>query len=192
MRSHSRRFLALTGLVVFLLIATRLFAGRSLLVPVDTARRLGTSGYVAAAMHSQQQQQQQDNSRAAPAYAPGTYMAGRRPENSTFCRFQHGLPMILAYPAAKLTGSPEAGEHGPYRVLPFVLRGASQNIRDVDLPRLTLCTHATADQVYNVVELARRWEGPVSLAVFSPGLDAGLAVALLERACRCEPEMSKV
>lgn len=60
------------------------------------------------------------------------------------------------------------------------------------LPQVTLSTHATADQVYGIVELARRWEGPLSLAVFAPGLDAGLAVAQLDRACRCEPAMYKV
>ena len=57
---------------------------------------------------------------------------------------------------------------------------------------MTLCTHATADQVYAIVELARRWEGSLSFSVFAPGLDAGLAVALLDRACRCEPAMEKV
>ena len=60
------------------------------------------------------------------------------------------------------------------------------------LPQVTLSTHATADQVYGIVELARRWEGPLSLAIFAPGLDAGLAVVQLDRACRCEPAMYKV
>ncbi|KYM96887.1 N-acetyllactosaminide beta-1,3-N-acetylglucosaminyltransferase [Cyphomyrmex costatus] len=72
------------------------------------------------------------------------------------------------------------------RVLPFVLFGAIEAVTK-NLPQVTLSTHATADQVYGIVELARRWEGPLSLAVFAPGLDAGLAVAQLDRACRCEP-----
>lgn len=78
----------------------------------------------------------------------------------------------------------------PCRVLPFVLLGAIETTES--LPQVTLSTHATADQVYGIVELARRWEGPISLAVFAPGLDAGLAVAQLDRACRCEPTMYKV
>nr|XP_012234474.1 PREDICTED: beta-1,4-glucuronyltransferase 1-like isoform X2 [Linepithema humile] len=78
----------------------------------------------------------------------------------------------------------------PCRVLPFVLHGADEATDK--LPQVTLSTHATADQVYGIVELARRWEGPLSLAVFAPGLDAGLAVAQLDRACRCEPAMYKV
>lgn len=76
------------------------------------------------------------------------------------------------------------------RILPFVLRSATEATDG--LPQVTLSTHATADQVYGIVELARRWEGPLSLAVFAPGLDAGLAVAQLDRACRCEPAMYKV
>lgn len=76
-----------------------------------------------------------------------------------------------------------------HRILPFVLRSPETTDR---LPEITLSTHATADQVYGIVELARRWEGPLSLAVFAPGLDAGLAVAQLDRACRCEPAMYKV
>ena len=167
-------------------------AGRSLLIPFDTTRRLGTSGYFLDGASAVLQSQQQDNSRAAPAYAPGTYMAGQRPENLTSCRWNYGLPMILSYPASKITGSPEADERGPYRVLPFVIRKSERIAGDVELPKLTLCTHATADQVYNIVELVRRWEGPISLAIFAPGLDASLAVALLDRACRCEPEMKKV
>jgi N-acetyllactosaminide beta-1,3-N-acetylglucosaminyltransferase len=78
----------------------------------------------------------------------------------------------------------------PCRVLPFVVRSAVEATNR--LPQVTLSTHATADQVYGIVELARRWDGPLSLAVFAPGLDAGLAVAQLDRACRCEPAMSKV
>jgi len=78
----------------------------------------------------------------------------------------------------------------PCRVLPFVLLGAIEATDS--LPQVTLSTHATADQVYGIVELARRWEGPLSLAVFAPGLDAGLAVVQLDRACRCEPAMYKV
>ncbi|XP_015514841.2 beta-1,4-glucuronyltransferase 1 [Neodiprion lecontei] len=121
-------------------------------------------------------------------YAAGVYMAGRRPRNLTFCEWAHGLPRSLSYTSADIAWSPEAGEKGPYRVLSGVLGGYA----GAEAPPVTLCTHATAEQVYAVVELARRWEGPISLAIFAPGLDAGLAVALLERACGCEPGMARV
>ncbi|XP_012278262.1 beta-1,4-glucuronyltransferase 1 [Orussus abietinus] len=135
-----------------------------------------------------------------PAYSAGMYMAGRRPGNRSFCRWSYGLPFILEYSQAKITSSPEAGERGSYRILPFIVAGIGSGMENpgypgspgIQLPPLTLCTHATADQVYAIVELARRWEGPISLAVFAPGLDLDLAVALLDRACRCESSMTKV
>ncbi|XP_076237041.1 beta-1,4-glucuronyltransferase 1 [Calliopsis andreniformis] len=132
---------------------------------------------------------QQDQPAGAPAFAAGMYMAGLRPRNRSSCRWYHGLPDVISYSASKVSWSPEIGEKSPYRVLPFVLRGTEERNK---LPQVTLCTHATADHVYGIVELARRWEGPLSLAIFTPGLDAGTAVALLDRACRCEPEMYKV
>lgn len=131
----------------------------------------------------------QDTAAGAPSFAAGTYMAGLRPGNGSSCRWYHGLPDVISYTAAEVSCSPEIGEKSPYRALPFVLRGTEERNK---LPQVTLCTHATADHVYGIVELARRWEGPLSLAIFTPGLDAGIAVALLDRACRCEPEMYKV
>lgn len=122
-------------------------------------------------------------------FVAGTYMAGQRPRNDSYCRWYHGLPRVLSYPASAVIWRPEIGEKSPYRILPFVLRGTEERKK---LPEVTLCTHATADQVYGIVELARRWEGPLSLAIFTPGLDAGIAITLLDRACRCEPEMYKV
>lgn len=131
------------------------------------------------------------NGGVSSAYIAGAYMAERLPENESSCIWYHGLPRFFSYPSSKISWTPEIGEKSPYRVLSFILRG-----RDVDrmegAPPITLCTHATAEQVYGIVELARRWEGPLSLAVFAPGLDADLAVALLDRACRCETAMSKV
>ncbi|XP_043669492.1 beta-1,4-glucuronyltransferase 1-like isoform X1 [Vespula pensylvanica] len=132
----------------------------------------------------------EDGQGRTSAYIAGAYMAGRPSGNGSSCIWYYGLPHSLSYPSSKISWTPEIGEKSPYRVLPFVLRG--RDVDREDAPPITLCTHATADQVYGIVELARRWEGPLSLAVFSPGLDAGLAVALLDRACRCETAMSKV
>ncbi|XP_033211638.1 beta-1,4-glucuronyltransferase 1-like isoform X2 [Belonocnema kinseyi] len=116
-------------------------------------------------------------------------MAGKNPENSSFCRWYNNIHQELSYPPTEVIWSPGAGEKGPYRILPFII---GESIRTEELPEVTLCTHATADQVYHIVELAKRWEGPLSFSIFAPGLDAGLAVALLDRACRCEPAMEKV
>ncbi|XP_015115744.1 beta-1,4-glucuronyltransferase 1 [Diachasma alloeum] len=178
MRGHSRRLLYLLFLVIFLLLGTRLLTSRSHLAPPDIDSVVITH-------------RRGESARTAPAYAPGMYMAGRRPANSTFCGWNYGLPRSLRYPASRVTRSPQDNGRGPYRVLPFAIRGGS-GARNEKLVKLTLCTHATADQVYNVVEIVRRWEGHVSLTIFAPGLDAGLAVDLIERACLCEPEMFKV
>ncbi|XP_063988034.1 beta-1,4-glucuronyltransferase 1-like [Diachasmimorpha longicaudata] len=178
MRGNSRRILYLLFLAIFLLLSTRLLTSRSHLVPPDT-----DSGVIT--------HKRGENARIAPAYAPGVYMAGRRPANSTFCGWNYGLPRKLSFPANTVTRSPQDDGRGAYRVLPFVIRGGI-SVRDEKIVQFTLCTHATADQVYNIVELVRRWEGHVSLAIFAPGLDAGLAVDLIERACLCEPAMFKV
>ena len=122
-------------------------------------------------------------------YAAGMYMSGRQPENTTFCKWYYNLPQALSYSSSKVIWSPEAGNKGPYRILPFIIRESRTTAK---LPQITFCTHATADQVYAIVELAKRWEGPLSFSIFTPGLDAGLAVVLLDRACRCEPAMWKV
>ncbi|XP_026672464.1 beta-1,4-glucuronyltransferase 1-like, partial [Ceratina calcarata] len=132
---------------------------------------------------------QQDGQPEAFVFSAGMHMAGLQPRNKSHCTWHYGLPDVLSYPASKITWSPEIGEKSPYRVLPFILRGAEEQDK---LPQVTLCTHATADQAYGILELAQRWEGPLTLAIFTPGLDAGIAVALLDRACRCEPEMYKV
>ncbi|CAL7941803.1 unnamed protein product [Xylocopa violacea] len=184
MRCSGRRFLIWLSLMVLLVLIGRLLLNRVFYLPV----LIISTDDVVIPVRSHPSTQQ-DAQVEAPAFAAGMHMAGLQPGNKRFCRWYHGLPDVLSYPASKVTWSPEIGEKSPYRVLPFVLRGTEERNK---LPQVTLCTHATADQVYGIVELARRWEGPLSLAVFTPGLDAGIAVALLDRACRCEPEMYKV
>ncbi|XP_017753401.1 PREDICTED: beta-1,4-glucuronyltransferase 1-like [Eufriesea mexicana] len=183
MRFSGRKFLIWLSLTFLFILIGRLIVNRVFYVPVVI---IGTNDILIPKSYSSSQQEVQTG---ALAYAAGIYMAGLQTRNKSFCKWYHGLPNVLSYPASKITWTPEIGEKSPYRVLPFVLRGTEERNK---LPQVTLCTHATADQVYGIVELARRWEGPLSLAIFTPGLDAGVAVALLDRACRCEPEMYKV
>ncbi|XP_054010778.1 beta-1,4-glucuronyltransferase 1-like [Hylaeus anthracinus] len=184
MRCSGKRVLLWLLPVLLLILVGRLLVGRghSQPIPVLLDDVLTPKSYFSSQRHSQRMQT------AAPAFTAGMYMVGLQPRNSS-CRWYHGLPDVISYPASKVTWSPEIGEKSPYRVLPFVLVGTEERNK---LPEVTLCTHATADHVYGIVELVRRWEGPLSLAIFTPGLDAGTAVALLDRACRCEPEMYKV
>lgn len=182
MRCSGRRVLLWFGLVLLLGLVGRLLVSRGFRQPIPL---IGNDDILTPKSHLSSRQRAQT---VAPAFVAGMYMAGLQPRNSS-CRWYHGLPDVISYPASKVTWSPEIGEKSPYRVLPFVLVGTEERNK---LPQVTLCTHATADHVYGIVELVRRWEGPLSLAIFTPGLDAGTAVALLDRACRCEPEMYKV
>ncbi|KAG5317098.1 B4GA1 glucuronyltransferase, partial [Acromyrmex heyeri] len=189
MRSLARKLLIWPATLVLSLLAFRLLFGRDFRLPTTTLV-FRDDGDISTLDNSHINSQQDAGPPGPPVYAAGMYMAGQRPRNESACRWYHGLPDVLSYPPSRLTWSSEIGEKSPYRVLPFVLLGAVEATDS--LPQITLSTHATADQVYGIVELARRWEGPLSLAVFAPGLDAGLAVVQLDRACRCEPAMYKV
>ncbi|XP_031844959.1 beta-1,4-glucuronyltransferase 1 isoform X1 [Nomia melanderi] len=191
MRCSGRRLLLWLGVAVPLVIAGRFLVNRGYRKPVPEPGNEEDDDdeqpSISKSPSSSSSPRDEPPARA-PAFVAGMYMAGQQPRNNS-CRWYHGLPDVISYPASKVTWSPEIGEKSPYRVLPFVLVGTEERDK---LPQVTLCTHATADHVYGIVELARRWEGPLSLAIFTPGLDAGTAVALLDRACRCEPEMYKV
>ncbi|KAG5311768.1 B4GA1 glucuronyltransferase, partial [Acromyrmex insinuator] len=189
MRSLARKLLIWPATLVLSLLAFRLLFGRDFRLPTTTLV-FHDDGDISTLDNSHINSQQDAGPPGPPVYAAGMYMAGQRPRNESACRWYHGLPDVLSYPPSRLTWSSEIGEKSPYRVLPFVLLGAVEATDS--LPQVTLSTHATADQVYGIVELARRWEGPLSLAIFAPGLDAGLAVVQLDRACRCEPAMYKV
>ncbi|XP_018353350.1 PREDICTED: beta-1,4-glucuronyltransferase 1-like isoform X2 [Trachymyrmex septentrionalis] len=189
MRSLARKLLVWPATLVLSLLAFRLLFGRDFRLPTTTLV-FHDDGDISTLDNSHINSQQDAGPPGPPVYAAGMYMAGQQPRNESACRWYHGLPDVLSYPSSRLTWSSEIGEKSPYRVLPFVLLGAAEATDS--LPQVTLSTHATADQVYGIVELARRWEGPLSLAVFAPGLDAGLAVVQLDRACRCEPAMYKV
>ncbi|KAF7994856.1 hypothetical protein HCN44_004328 [Aphidius gifuensis] len=180
MRFYLRRILLILSILIFLIIGTKLLADKNLLINID-------HDVLSSVINKYQ-----DVNIIAPAYAPGIYMSGIYPKNTTSCSWNWGLPEILTYSSSKLMKSPEIGDKSPYKILPFIIKGKMTNNDDKKLPELTLCTHATADQVYNIVEIVKRWEGPISLAIFTPGIDAGIAVDLLERACHCEPQMFKV
>ena len=183
MRWSGRRLLLWLSIVLLFVLIGRLLVDRGFRPQIQVTGNddiLTPMGYSSP---------QQDEQTGAPPFVAGTYMADLQARNRSSCRWYHGLPDVISYPASKVTWSPEIGEKSPYRVLPFVLRGTEERNK---MPQVTLCTHATADHAYGIVELVRRWEGPLSLAIFTPGFDAGTSVTLLDRACRCEPEMYKV
>ncbi|XP_003424284.1 beta-1,4-glucuronyltransferase 1 [Nasonia vitripennis] len=190
MRARWRRFAGLALCACCLPLALRLLLlGRSLepMLLVNGISQVNLNDEEAGELRTRSAVASAAARRDAGESYAGGYMADRSPGNLSYCRWQYGLPLSLSYLEQELIGSPESPAGGQNRVLPFVMRGEADT-----LPQVTLCSHASADQVYGVVELARRWEGPISLAVFAPGEDVGLAVRMLDRACRCEPAMSKV
>ncbi|XP_043482297.1 beta-1,4-glucuronyltransferase 1-like [Leptopilina heterotoma] len=168
-------------LVFFIFLTTRVLLDKGLNQPISIREE--------RLERSENAHLQQEVPTGAPLYAAGSYMSGRQPENTSFCNWHYNLPQEFFFLQSKISGTPEAGIKGPYRILPQIIQ---ESTTAKEIPKITLCTHSTADQVYSIVELAKRWEGPLSFSIFAPGLDAGLAIALLNRACYCEPTMSKV
>ncbi|XP_071452730.1 beta-1,4-glucuronyltransferase 1-like isoform X2 [Hetaerina americana] len=96
------------------------------------------------------------------------------------------------------TGTPEMGFNSPYRVVYDVIRGyvydgtegvksKSNDVGCIGPSAITYVTHATPEYLYHIAELLGRWEGPLSVAVFTPGTDSVLARYVLSRLCRCLP-----
>ncbi|XP_063231878.1 beta-1,4-glucuronyltransferase 1-like isoform X2 [Bacillus rossius redtenbacheri] len=117
-----------------------------------------------------------------PRFEPQSFLEDAAPGNESHCRFNYGAPDDLegAEQAAPSPGG------GPYRVLYNVLEGGAGS------GNVTYCTHATPELLYLVVEVARRWDGPVSVAVFAPLWDAGLCLQLAAHLCRCSAHMAAV
>lgn len=52
---------------------------------------------------------------------------------------------------------------------------------------ITLTTQATTDFMYHTLELCRRWDGPISVAVFSPGPEILVSTTLIKYMRQCLP-----
>lgn len=56
---------------------------------------------------------------------------------------------------------------------------------------VTYCTHATPDLMHHIGVLCRRWQGPVSVAVYAPGTDFVLAMRTISYLRMCGPPCVK-
>lgn len=52
---------------------------------------------------------------------------------------------------------------------------------------ITLTTQATSEFMYHSLELCKRWDGPISIAVFCPGQEITVAVSLIQFMRQCLP-----
>lgn len=125
-------------------------------------------------------------------YKPGSFLRGKQPnESNSYCEFNYGLPRALKWATLKLHSTPELGRKSPYSVIYNAVRGrAYMNHSKYDA--VTYATQATPDCLYHVVEIARYWDGPISVAVFVPNYDLHITMQLMMQLCHCYPGMSKV
>lgn len=127
-------------------------------------------------------------------FVPGQFLKGVFPKNESYCHFSYGTPEHFNWTDKYVAFSPELGELGPYRVIYNVIKVSDTKASNGPVTDfgVTYCTHATPEFLYHVVEIVRRWDGPVSLAVYAPCTDAGFSLAIMHQLCRCLPEMSKL
>lgn len=124
-------------------------------------------------------------------YRPGSFLRGREPGNTSYCEFNYGLPFELIWGTFTIFTSPEMGSKGPYRVIYNAIRGkAFANYSKFDA--VTYATQATPEFLYHILEIARFWDGPISLAVFVPDYDFDITIQLMTQLCHCYPGMAKV
>ncbi|XP_031844960.1 beta-1,4-glucuronyltransferase 1 isoform X2 [Nomia melanderi] len=128
MRCSGRRLLLWLGVAVPLVIAGRFLVNRGYRKPVPEPGNEEDDDdeqpSISKSPSSSSSPRDEPPARA-PAFVAGMYMAGQQPRNNS-CRWYHGLPDVISYPASKVTWSPEIGEKSPYRVLPFVLVGTEE------------------------------------------------------------------
>lgn len=123
-------------------------------------------------------------------FTVGSFLKTRSPGNSSYCSFRLGDSESFNYTDNDISYSPELGVKGPYRVLYSVVKGYQFNSSETNT--ITYATHITLSFLLHIVEIATRWEGPLSIACFVPGTDAILALKVLEKMCFCVKEMENV
>lgn len=125
-------------------------------------------------------------------YKPGSFLKDSHPnENTSYCDFQYGLPESLRWMTVKVHPSPEVGSLSPYSVIYNAIKGrAYANVSKYDA--VTYATQSTPEFIYHIVEIARYWDGPISLSVFVPGYDLDLTMQIMNQLCHCYSGMRKV
>lgn len=124
-------------------------------------------------------------------YKPGSFLRGQQPNaNVSYCQFNYGLPNKLKWKEVQVLPSPEVGNQSGYRVIYDAVQGTYANYSKYNA--VTYATQATPEFIYHIVEIARYWDGPISLAVFVPGYDLDTTMQIMNQLCQCYSDMSKV
>ncbi|XP_032523046.1 uncharacterized protein LOC116774425 isoform X2 [Danaus plexippus] len=125
-------------------------------------------------------------------YRPGAFLKGRQPnENISYCQFNYGLPDTIRWDTVHIFPSPESGRASNYRVIYNAIMGSAY-ANHSKYNAVTYATQATPEFIYHIVEIARYWDGPISLSVFVPNYDMDIAINIMNHLCRCYSSMSKV
>lgn len=112
-------------------------------------------------------------------------------ENTTYCDFQYGLPDKLDWDSFQVSPSPELGPKGNYKVIYNAIK-ASAYSNSTRYNAVTYATQATPELIYHIVEIARYWDGPISLAVYVPNYDLDVTIQIMIQLCNCYEGMAKV
>ncbi|CAH0397207.1 unnamed protein product [Chilo suppressalis] len=125
-------------------------------------------------------------------YRPGAFLKGRQPnENNSYCDFRYGLPETLKWGSFRVHSTPEVGGLSPYSVIYNAVEGKTfANHSKYDA--VTYATQSTPEFIYHVLEIAKYWDGPISLSVFVPDYDLDLTMQIMQHVCHCYSGMSKV
>ncbi|XP_022901549.1 beta-1,4-glucuronyltransferase 1-like [Onthophagus taurus] len=120
---------------------------------------------------------------------PGSFLKNYPVSNQSFCKFNYGLPEKFNYKKEDIKFGAELGEKGAYRVVYNVIDARKSSLLTVPL---TYASHASIEFVNYISEIAIKWDGPISLAMFVPDADAEIAINQLVTLCQCLPDMSRV
>ncbi|XP_034836417.1 beta-1,4-glucuronyltransferase 1-like isoform X2 [Maniola hyperantus] len=125
-------------------------------------------------------------------YRPGAFLAGQQPnENTSYCHFNYGLPEKLNWENILVYSTPEGDFQSAYRVIYNAVQGTAF-ANHSKYNAVTYATQATPEFIYHIAEIARYWDGPISLAVFVPNYDIDITMQIMNQLCRCYSAMSKV
>lgn len=125
-------------------------------------------------------------------YVPGTFLRGKQPnENTSYCQFNYGLPKAIEWYNIQPLFPPEEGTKSSYRVIYNAIQGIAY-ANNSKYNALTYATQATPEFLYHITEIARYWDGPISLAVFVPNFDMDITMQIMSHLCSCYSAMSKV
>ncbi|XP_017779879.1 PREDICTED: beta-1,4-glucuronyltransferase 1-like isoform X2 [Nicrophorus vespilloides] len=122
-------------------------------------------------------------------FRPGHFLNEYRVSNESYCTFKYNLPDKFRYAETDLEYSPELAAKSSYRVLYNVLE--AKETLNSSAP-VTYATHVTPEFINYISEIARHWDGLISVAAFVPDDDADFITSQLLQICQCLPEMSKV